>query len=358
MNSAALDRSQPLPAAPVTPLPPHSKLGWACRALDPGEAYALLPDRSMPPRVGDVALFRVSSIGNHTRIITAQNLRERLYEGDRIVGTFGNRYATDAFEARVDGLEPLHIVTNAGMVATVRSRCLEVKPATTVRFLGYVGDARGQVVNLRDVSRRQGRLERLEAPLVLVVGTGMNAGKTTCAARLTRALTDRGLRVASCKLTGSVSPGDVLEQQAAGAVDSRDFSDYGLPSTYLASRAELRRLYAAMTSDVAKARPDLVLMEVADGLLQRETAMVLTDAAIRRDVAGVVLAARCAPAALDALSRIERAGHRALLVSGVITNSPLFVRELQAHTGTLVACARTDQDGTARRVLSALELPM
>ena len=69
-------------------------------------------------------------------------------------------------------------------------------------------------------------------------------------------------------------------------------------------------------------------MEIADGVLQRETKMLLTSDVVRPRVRGVVLAAGCAPSALFGAAQVNAYGHHVAAVSGCITNSPLFMREV------------------------------
>ena len=160
----------------------------------------------------------------------------------------------------------------------------------------------------------------------------MNSGKTTTAAKLVKALLRRGVRVAACKLTGSVCQRDRGEFSATGAHFARDFSDYGFPSTYLATREELLALFETMLADAAPAQPDITVLEIADGVLQRETELLLGHDAVRRRVGGVLLTAP-APRPPCSGSRGSRAqGHAVVAVSGRITNSPLFVREFAASS--------------------------
>src|SRR5215475_4863901 len=68
---------------------------WACRLLGRELAYEIQEDdMAEPPSPGDLALFRVTRIGMHTRIINILNQKVRIYPGDIFVGVFGNRYAT------------------------------------------------------------------------------------------------------------------------------------------------------------------------------------------------------------------------------------------------------------------------
>ena len=320
----------------------HTKWSWSCRKLDPQKSYWLNRATVLKPRAGDVVVARVEAVRNHTRIMTAGHERLRLYPGDIVVGVFGNRYATDAFEGKVNDVDELHMLTNAGMIGTVCAKHENIKPPTRLSFLGYLTDEMGQRLNLKTLQFRRIALNPPPQNIILVVGTGMNSGKTTATTKLVKALVNKGLRVAACKFTGSVSNGDLYELRATGAQDVRDFSDYGFPSTYLCPLEELSDLFYTMMSDAAQVNPDVTVVEVADGLLQRETKMILSNANIRQHVSGVILAAPCVLSTLQGIEQIDRYGHTVAGVSGIITNSPLFMRELAQQNSNIRVGGSTD----------------
>ncbi len=327
------------------------KWSWSCRAIAEHGGYALLGDEGHTPLVGDVALVRVRTLGHHSRINTAGSGKQRLYPGDLLVGVFGNRYATDAFEGEVRGLEDLHMLTDAGMIGTVCSQHKNTRKPTALEFLGFLDDGRGRRLNLKSRLFRPSRSATLRKNVLLVVGTGMNSGKTTTGSRLVKSLLRRGLRVAVYKLTGSVCQNDRSEWSATGAVDVRDFSDYGFPSTYMAPETELIDLFETLLADTERHEPDLVVMEIADGILQRETRLLLSHEAIRRRAGGVVLAATCSASALFGVEQIQALGHEVVTVSGVISNSPLFVREFQAASPIDIGFSLGDCNDLAETVV-------
>ena len=319
------------------------KWSWACRSLPVHGGYRICRDDAAP-QPGDIVLTQIASPGYHERIMTSDHERLRLYEGDCLVGVLGNRYATDAYEAVVDGVGELHILTGAGMIGTVVSRNQRIKPPTRLSFLGYVAGEDNARINLKRRSRPLPPVDRRLNNVVLMIGTGMNSGKTTTAAKLTKSLLRQGRRVAACKVTGSVSHRDLHELRSTGVHDVRDFSDYGFPSTYLCEEAELIELFEALLTDAARVDPEVVVMEIADGVLQRETQLLLNHAAVRSRVCGVVLAAGCAPSALFGVEQVRRLGLPLLGVSGCITNSPLFMQEFAAQCdvplGSSADCGR------------------
>jgi hypothetical protein len=332
------------------------KWTWSCRTLGPSRRYRLLERDGVDPRAGDVALVEVEELGQHFRLSTLPDGKRRLYPGDLLVGVFGNRYASEAFEAEVRTTDDLHILTDAGMIGTVLSRHRDLKRPTTLRFVGYVADETGRRVNLKALCRQSAVPQAAPTNLLLIVGTSMNSGKTTAGAKLIKALLRRGARVAACKLTGSVCQRDHNELLSAGAHDVRDFSDYGFPSTYLAAPDELLDLFHRMTADAARVRPDVVVMEIADGLLQRETALLLEHRAVHRRVGGVVLAAPCAASALFGIDQLARHGHHVVAVTGRITSSPLAMQELAAQRPVGIMSSAEGGSELAEAVLRHFQL--
>jgi len=324
---------------------------WACRRLASLPYGSLEPAASAAPVPGDVALMRVEKTVFHKFLTTAENRRMRLYPGAQFFGVFGNRYACDAFEAEVTGSDNLSLLTAAGMVGTVKSKHHSAADPTQVTLLGYVRNAEGGRLNLKAQLFRPAAARRRPRNLIYVVGTGMNSGKTTTAARLTNGLTNVGLNVAACKLTGSVSNRDQDELAAAASHRAIDFSDFGFPSTYLCSKEELLKLFDAMTAEVAAVDPDVVLMELADGLLQRETAMLLSEPEVQQAARGLVLSAESALSALWGADRLRRLGYRIIAVSGKFTSSPLAMEEYRQNDSDIpVICSADTGAELATRV--------
>lgn len=334
------------------------KWSWVCRHLVEGrsDAKCYLGLKRKNPKPGDVVLVRVDRVGHHGFIETGDERRLRIYEGDRLMCVFGNRYATDVYEGRVLDSKKLHLLTGSGLVGTVVSRNRDVSRPTDLSFLGYLADASGCRVNLRELRFHSPIPESSPVEVILVVGTGMSTGKTTVTRKILRGLISRRVRAAGCKLTGSASPRDLYEFRAAGALHATDFSDYGFPSTYGASLNDLIGLLDSMLGACTRAGAQVVVVEVADGFLQRETQMLLDCEQVRRVVSGVVLAAKCSGSALCATEYIQKAGLEVWAVSGLLTNSPLFVREFVNHSSVPVASSHGNAGRLTKIVLKQTTL--
>jgi hypothetical protein len=311
------------------------KWTWACRILE-STGYQI-SNSFVEPKAGDLALVRVEQIGYHKSMVTIDNKKLRIYVGDLLVGVFGNRYATDALEGEVNGLQNLSILTAGGMIGTIKSKHSDFGKPTNVSFIGFLNDEKGQRINLKELKFHPSHSKNQINRLLIVVGTGMNSGKTTTSSKLIRGLSEQGLKIVACKLTGSVSNRDQDEMRSASAQSIIDFSDYGLPSTYLCTREELLDLFNTILSDLDKTDPDLVVMEIADGILQRETAMLLSDPSIKKMVRGILLTADSAPSALYAVENLKKLGYNVIAVSGKMTSSPLSVKEFKERCEIPVA---------------------
>lgn len=331
------------------------QVSWSCRMIDFSEPLQIGMDDAGAPRVGDVAVVEIQKVSNHTRIVNAANERRRFYPRDRFIGVFGNRYATDAFEAEVSGVDRLDLLTNAGMLGTVQSRHCNTAAPTRLKFLGFLTSVSGRRLNLKEAFFNVRQPATTTRNVVLVVGTGMNSGKTTTAARLVKGLVSQGIRVAACKLTGSVSHRDVFELRSASPAIACDFSDYGFPSTYLCSQSEISDLFHTMLADVRQVNPEIVVMEIADGVLQRETSELLRNELISKSIAGVLLTAPCALSALQAVSQVQMTGHRVVGVSGIICNSPLFTREFGSHCDLPVCSSLGNCDQLVANVMHRVQ---
>jgi hypothetical protein len=299
---------------------------WATRLINNSEFYVEKSPVSKPVS-GDLGLFRIKEIGYHQNLITKDDKKLRLYENDLFVGVFGNRYATDAFEGRVGKLNKISLLTAAGMVGTVRSRHRSIKRSTKLAFVGLLVDKNDNRLNLKELFFHKSLPKSFPKNLILVVGSGMNSGKTTTASKLINGLSKEGIKVSACKLTGSVSNRDKNELFSASADFVTDFSDYGFPSTYLCKKEELLNLFKTMLSDIEKRSPDIIVMEIADGILQRETKMLLTHKEMHDHTKGILLAAESAPSALFSSNQLQQWGYEIIAVSGAITSSPLSSQE-------------------------------
>jgi hypothetical protein len=297
--------------------------------------YGLISGGQVVPRAGDVVLARVSELGQHLRIERPDSRKAMLFEGDEILVAYGDRYAPDQFEAEVPAnLGQTHLVAAGGLAGTVISAHSKMIAPTRIEPLGLLVDARGTMTLRRCAPyailepQAAHTLGRVRRPLVVgVLGTSMNSGKTTTVASLVRGLSGAGLEVAAGKVTGTGAGGDPMLFHDSGASRVLDFSDFGYGSTYRLAHGEVLGLLVSLIRELASTSPDVIVVEVADGLYQQETARLVKDPLFRLHVDQVVFAAGEALGALAGQTLLAGHGLSPVAISGVLTASPLAKRE-------------------------------
>lgn len=326
---------QRVPAERLIPVGLKVKWGSATRVLPHrpvrwGDVRSRLLPLTRAPRAHDVLIARVVELNRHTGIELDSGRKSRFFPGDVLALVFGHRYATRQFLGDVPPLmRRYHILSQGGVCGRVLSAPSKFSEPTLVEPLGYWSD-QGRIANLRDYAP-QPISDAPRVRTILVVGSSMDAGKSTTAASLVRGLTHAGRVVHAGKLTGTACVKDLNLMADAGAVQTLDFSQAGFASTSQESRESIEQLCETIRSRLSAGGPDYLVLEIADGLTQRETRYVLdyfTQKGLVDDVALAVHDALAAPTCIDFLQR--EWDLQPIFVSGVATLSPLSTGELEA----------------------------
>jgi hypothetical protein len=309
------------------------------------------------PKIGDLIVAEVVKVGKHSAIEDRTGLTGRIFPGDRIVGAFGNRYATDQYEGYIPRRpsRQCDLLSVGGVCGIVASRHAQVRAPTRLRVLGLVGDGQGHPINQRAFGVEV-EPHAATGSVILVVGASMNSGKTTLAGALVRGLDRAGLRVAAAKLTGTAADKDPRYYRSCGASPVLDFVDAGLPSTYMLDPDDLHQLVSRLVSRLWATGPDMVVLEVADGIFQRETAMLLRSPEFRSIVDHVFFAANDSLSAESGARLLREHGLPLRAISGLATMGPLLVQETEAATG--LPCLSPDRivEGAALELLQVPRL--
>jgi hypothetical protein len=312
----------------------RAKWAFTTRHVNPRDIARLLP-ASAATEAGDLLLAEVTQLGQHDGVQLACGRRAQLYLGDRIVVCLGNRYAPDQFEgiAKVENGQDCELLAGGGVAGVVRHRHGRMRAATGLRVLGVLGDADGNPVNIASyaLALPEPRLfDRPALPVMLVVGSSMNAGKTTACASLIHGLARSGLHVGAVKVTGTGSFGDVQSYADAGAAEVLDFTDAGLASTYRVEPSLLERTARRLIAELEARGCDVAVVEVADGLFQQETAALMASSTFRDALGQVVFAAADAMGAVAGVQRLRGLGWKVSAFTGLVTASPLAASEAEA----------------------------
>lgn len=301
----------------------------------PLSALRTVDNRPRRPQPGDIVVARVVDVGRLQCLQAPGGRRSALYPDDEVIVAYGNRYAPDAYEAECPrNLGLCELVAAGGLAGRILETNIkfasETSPPTLLKPVGIFVDTGNKPLNLADFPSETRLLTRRTIPTVCVFGASMNAGKTTMAGGVIKGLTARGLTVGAAKVTGTCSGGDLFTFEDAGAVKTVDFTDAGFVSTYQEDTdcliATTKTLIAALQAEQC----EVGVIEIADGLFQRETAELLRDKRFRNLIDHWIFAADSAPSILTGLNMAQSIGLDIRAVSGSVTVSPLAVREVAA----------------------------
>jgi len=307
----------------------NAKRAYTTRRADLTLSRFLLTS-TQPPLPGDLVLARIETIGQHQRIELPEGRRSRLYIGDEVIVCYGARYAPDQFESYVPkDLGPCDLVAAGGLASAMISKHSCMKDPTRLVPIGLLADGDAKVMNIQ----RWGLSQQTEAkPLPLIIasiGTSMNAGKTSCAKQIVHGFRNRGLKVGATKVTGTGAGGDRWVLSDAGADIVLDFTDAGVPSTFGLNHEEVIDTFQTLIGHLADQQVDVIVLEVADGLLHGETAGLLQSEEFRSACSGIVFAAGDAMGSAGGVKTLRDWGLNVLAVSGFLTSSALAMREAE-----------------------------
>jgi len=221
-------------------------------------------------------------------------------QGDVVVGALGHRKALRGYSGHLptsleigDSIQLLNIGGVLGICDSANPDVgapFDCEVLGTVLHFPYLGERIG-------VPARAGSSQLDEAavldtqgvPVIALAGTCMDSGKTAAACAIVGRLRHRGLRVAACKATGVALRRDILTMEDAGASDTMIFSDLGVVTTTAENGPALTR---SLLSGLARLEPDVIVLELGDGLLGAYgVEAILSDELIRDAFTAVILCA-------------------------------------------------------------------
>ncbi len=189
-----------------------------------------------------------------------------------------------------------------------------------------------------------------ETPLVMVMGSDMEVGKTTCAASLALSLRAAGIKVTYAKLTGTGRMRDLMRVcygRPLGYFDPArlgwDFVDAGLATTFPAETGGVRESARILLRHAA-ARGEIVLAELADAPFSEGSIGVATDPWINAWLgrSGLIICA-CdnveATHPVDWIDEHIQLEKEKILISGRVANDSRGRREVEKKTGAVaISC--------------------
>lgn len=274
-------------------------------------------------------------------------------QGDIIAGVLGNRQALKGYVGQIPRTiavgDVLNVLNMGGVIGECISANSDFGPPLQVRVLG-AAVVDGKPANIANHALpRVKRLTR-SAPIILVSGTCMNAGKTTVACEIVRGLSDRGYRVAAAKLAGVATQRDLVNMRAQGAIEALSFSDAGLPSTTNTDECVVPAAKGVIAA-LNESRPDAIIVEFGDGIMGHYGVdLLLGDLELMSHVGAHILCANDLVAAWGGLLFLKQFGLVVDCVSGPATDNSAGVDYIRNRFSHEAINARWNADALANIV--------
>ena len=293
-----------------------------------------------PDRIdyGQVVAARVRSVNlSYPVLETTEGRGVRLREGMKIVGALGARRALHGFSGRLPArLRPgavFHLLNKGGVMGECIAFHRALGWATELEYLGTVHQG-GGFLSLRDGALPSLSHSLPRIPVILVLGTCMNSGKTAVCKQILRLFSQRGFTVNAGKVAGVAACADLEAMRKSGAGRVLSFHDLGLPSS--AHLSDLSDVARSLVHHLSTPPPDFTLLEAGDGILggYHVDSLLRDDQLLERTVC-VVLCANDLMGVWGSLEWLRRQGHEpqelSLLASGPATDSAEGIRYIERH---------------------------
>ena len=288
----------------------------------------------------------------------------RLRSGDVLAGVLGARRALRGYEGEVPATiaagDTIEVLNLGGVLGRCTAGNPDLGPPFTAEVLGAVltfprtGDRVGHPASIREHAVAMADTLMDGPPIVAVVGTCMDAGKTVAAGEVIRGLSRAGIRVAGVKLTGVSLRRDALAMLDAGAVEALTFTDAGVVSTD--DDAALPTAFGLLNELARSAKPDVVVAEFGDGILgEYGVARLLENPDLVARIGAIVC---CAPDQVGAWGAVEilrtTFGLAPTVISGPATDNEVGCRFIRGRLELPAANARSGDGALAAIVREAL----
>ncbi len=221
------------------------------------------------PRNGDVVLARVREVNPAYPILEEGNGKGVVLQGGELIaGVLGARKALRGFSgrlpARLQKGMPLHLLNKGGVIGECTAFNRELGWPTQLEYIGNVY-REGHSLNLDENALPfiEGPLP--EIPVIMVMGTCMNAGKTSVCKQIVKLFAEKGFTVNAGKVAGVACLQDTIAMQECGAKKVASFLDFGLSST--TEIPTLSPVARSLIHHLADPEPDFIVLEMGDGIL-------------------------------------------------------------------------------------------
>ncbi|HYK22986.1 MAG TPA: hypothetical protein VEV42_19740 [Pyrinomonadaceae bacterium] len=321
------------------------KIGSATSPLRLAKTVALV-SASEATKAGDVVVVRaLTNSATYNMLELPTGRLAKINPGDLLIGVLGRRRALKGFVGDVPPAlttgDHLHLLNMGGVIGYCTGHHSSLGEAIRLEVIGLVCDETGRIQNIADAALSPRVSLGETAPIVMIAGTSMNSGKTYAATELIKQATRAGLRVAAAKLSGVACLRDTLNMSDHGAVVTASFLDCGLPSTV--DVEDLAPSAKAIITRLNEANPDLIVIELGDGILGGYSVeTIFADVELREAMVALVFCASDYVGAWGGIELLRQRGVEVDVISGSVTDSNMGSDYIKSQFNVPAANARRE----------------
>ncbi len=297
------------------------------------------------PDAGTVVIVRaLGENPSYPDLELADGSYGRIRTGDVIAGVLGSRQALRGFVGyapyKVAAGDRLNLLNLGGVVGRCIDGHKDLGEAIGVEVLGCAAKGK-RVLNIRDAALEEIPLLGPSKPIVLVLGSCMNVGKTAACTEIIRLFTKAGYRVGAAKVSGIACLRDTRKFEAAGAVKVYSFLDGGVPSTVDAD--DVGQIARTILGHLNREKIDLIVLELGDGILGHyRVDGVFSDGTVMEAVKAVVFCAGDLVSAWGGQQLLSKRGIGIDVVAGPTTDNVAGTIYIENTLGLAAANAFAD----------------
>lgn len=334
----------------------NCRLGRDCKVSD-----------EFPCREGDVVAARIlnrKTTYNQLELVTGRF--SVLKPGDVIAGVLGHRRALNGYAGRTpDELgvgQSIQLLNLGGVMGICESANPDVGAPFECEVMGqvlsfpYLGERIGVPASI--VDHAQPTAETLDlggVPVVAVVGTCMNSGKSAACNVIIQELSRSRRRVHAAKATGVSLLRDILGMEDAGAQETMTFTDLGIVTTTRQTAPSATR---SLLTTLARSKPDVIVLELGDGLMGDYGVDAILEAPdLREAFSAVVFAASDPVGAWGGLEQLRRLYEiEPTVVTGPATDNAAGTEVIRERMKVAAWNARTEPQQLTEAIMSQIEV--
>ena len=294
--------------------------------------------KCLPGTVIAVKVLKVNQKYNKLELFNGRQVV--LTEGDIVIGCLGSRMASSGMTGNVPKeikpFDRIHILNLGGLIGSCKDFNILLGGPTECEVVGSVVNDENKQLNIDQFKQLQITSKlKSKVPVVAVLGTGIDSGKTTVSSFMIRVLKSYFKTVNACKLAGSAAQKDLCSFEDNGAKNVYDFVDAGLPSTNNINPKIIVNAAKSIINHTSK-NSDVVFAELGDGLHgEYGTKQIVSDKEIQKIIKVYIICALDFPGAINILESLKTLGikNSYFIISGPLTNNYTVIQNSLVNLG-------------------------